>query len=79
MTLEQMQDVDIKTVDKDTLVDAKKVTVNMELPKIERMAETARQLGNPYCFRVGEIAVKIKHADTPATIDDRMESYLRTC
>jgi len=78
MTLEQMKNVDIRTVDKATLVEAAGVTVNMEQPKIERMTDTARQLGNPYCFKYNNIAVKIEHADTTATIDDRVESLMRT-
>jgi len=79
MTLEQMKNVDIKTVDKSTLVDADTVRVDMNLSKIERMKETARQLINPYCFKCGKIAVKLAYADTTATVDDRMESFLRTC
>lgn len=76
--LEQMKNIDVRTVDRDTLVDATGVTINMDLPKRERMMDSAKRLGNPYCFRCGKVVVKLSHADTAATIDDRVESYLRT-
>jgi len=75
--LEQMKNIDIRTVDPETLVDASIVTVNLDLPKAQRMAQVAEQLGNPYCFKCGKIAVKLSYADTSATIDERMESYMR--
>jgi hypothetical protein len=34
--------------------------------------------GNPYFFRSGGIAVKVSYADTPISLNERMESYLRT-
>ena len=76
---EEMKDIDIRTVDKDTLTDVTNLTVNMDLPKIERMLIAAKQLGgNPYIFRVGNIAVKTSHADTTRSINDCFESFLRT-
>ncbi len=78
MTLEQMKSVDIRTVDRDTLVDAAGLTVDIDLPKAQRMRDVANFLGNPYCFKCGKVAVKIGYATTTATIDDRMESFMRT-
>jgi hypothetical protein len=78
MTLEQMKSVDIRTVDRDSLVDAAGLTIDIDLPKIERMRGVKRYLGNPYCFKCGKVAVKIGYAQTTATIDDRMESFMRT-
>jgi hypothetical protein len=78
MTLEQMKSVDIRTIDRDSLVDAGGLLVDIDLPKIERMRGVKHYLGNPYCFKCGKVAVKISYAQTTATIDDRMESFLRT-
>jgi hypothetical protein len=78
MTLEQMKSVDIRTVDRNSLVDATNLVVDMDLPKIERMKRVMKYLGNPYCFRCGNVAVKLEYAQTTATIDDRIESYLWT-
>ena len=71
--------LDIKTVDKDTLVSADDVRVDLNAPKSERMASTLKQMnGNPYFFRSGTIAVMVSYTDTSVTLDERMESYLRT-
>ena len=78
MTHEQMRNIDIRTVDKGTLVDATDVIVNMDSPKTQRMIEITKQLGNPYCFKYGGIAVKLEFADTTASINDRIESLMRT-
>ena len=77
MLNEQMRDIDIVTVRLDTLVDAADVHIDTDLPKTERMLDFIKKAKNPYCFRSGNIVVKVGYSDTPITIDNRMESYLR--
>jgi hypothetical protein len=79
MTLREMKDIDVRTVDIESLVDGSEIQVDLDLPVPERMESTIKQMnGNPYFLRSGAIAVKISHADTAVTLDERMESYLRT-
>ena len=80
MSLQQMREIDIRTVDINTLVDASAISVDMDLPKQERMLGVINQMGgNPYFFKSGgSIAVKVDYADTPVSFDERMEYYLRT-
>ena len=80
-TVEQikaMQDVDIRSVDPDTLRDIRDVKVNTDLPKSERILDFIRQIGNPYCYRHGKYVVKVSFTDTDVTLEDRMLSYLRS-
>ena len=76
MTLEQMRDLDVKTVDPATLVDMQTVTVNTSLPREERILDYISQIINPYCFKFGNTVVKIGHTDTEFTMEDRLEKYL---
>ena len=77
--IKQMKNVDIRTVEKDTLVEASNIIVDMEMPKIPRMVEMVKKLGNPFCFLCGNVAVKVEYDDTTtATVDDRYEVLLRT-
>lgn len=76
--IEAMQNVDIRTVDRDSLRDIRDVTVHTELPKEERVLDFIRQIGNPYCYRHGKFVVKISFADTDITLEDRMLAYLRS-
>ena len=80
-TLEQlkaMQDVDVRTVDPDTLRDIRDVVVNTDLPKQDRILDFMRQIGNPYCFRHGKYVVKVSFTDTDVTLEDRLLSYIRS-
>jgi len=73
-----MRDVDVRTVDPDTLRDIREVKVNAELPKRERILDFIRQIGNPYCYRHGKYVVKISYTGTEVTLEDRLLSYIRS-
>lgn len=75
--IDAMQNVDIRTVDPETLMDIRDVEVNTELPKRERILDFIQQIGNPYCYRHGKYVVKISFTATDATLEDRMLAYLR--
>jgi hypothetical protein len=77
-------DFDIRTVDKDMLVDADDVRVDIDAPKKERMASTVEQMnGNPYFFKCknakgdGYLAVEVAYGNTDLLVDDCAESWLR--
>lgn len=76
--VEAMRNVDIRTVDPDTLRDIRDVEVNAELPKGERILDFIRQIKNPYCYRHGKYVVKVSFTDTDVTLEDRMLSYIRS-
>ena len=74
--LQEMRDVDIRTVDVNTLVDIKDVQINTSLSRDERVLDFLEQIKNPYCFKVGKATVKVSFADTEATVEDCLERYL---
>ena len=76
--VEAMQNVDIRSVDPDTLRDIRDVKVNTDLPKPERILDFIRQIGNPYCYRHGKYVVKVSFTDTDVTLEDRMLAYIRS-
>lgn len=76
MTLEQMKNVDIRTVDPNDLVDINDVKISTDKPKEERIREFVNQIKNPYCYKVGKITVKVSFTDSGATLEDRLESLL---
>lgn len=76
MNLNAMRDVDIRTVDPAALVDIRDVKVNAALPKRERVLDFIRQVKNPYCYKCGKMIVKVSFAETEATLEDKLESYL---
>ena len=78
MTVEEMKNVDVRTVNPDELVDIRDVTIDRNLLKEERIRSFLEQIKNPYCFKCGEVVVKISFADTDVTLEERIERYLRT-
>lgn len=75
---ELLRQVDVRTVNPDTLVDIRDVQIDRALPKEQRMAEFVRQVKNPYCFRVGKVVVSVGYSNDGVTFEQRMEQYLQT-
>jgi len=74
--LEVMKNIDLSTVDPDTLVDINEVVINTDLSREERIADFVRQIKNPYIYKCGKAIVKVSFADTSETLEDKLESYL---
>lgn len=77
--LERMRDVDIMTVDPQTLVDRKTVHVNEKLPREQRVRQYARDIKNPYCYLDDGVVVKVSFSDVKDTLEDRLLAYVRSC
>ena len=71
-----MRDVDISTVDRASLVDLKSISINTELPQQERLVEFIRQIGNPYCYKYGNIVIKESFSNNGRSIEDCLEQYI---
>ena len=70
--IEKMQSVNLDAVDKETLVDASSFVFDNSLPLEKRAARMLEQLKNPYCFRYGDMAIKLEFAEdglSPGTAD----------
>ena len=78
MTVDEMKNVDIRTVDREEVVDIRDVSIDRTLPKEERVRSFIQQIKNPYCFRCGDVIVKTSFANTETTLEDCVEHYLRT-
>lgn len=60
--LEKMKNVDVRTVDKSTLVDIETVEIDTTLPEQERRKQFLEQVKNPYCYMSHGIVVKVSFA-----------------
>lgn len=70
--------MNIKTVDPNTLIDINDVTIDMNQPKEQRLSSYLNQIKNPYLFRCGEYVVRLKFAQTEATLKDKLNAYVRS-
>lgn len=76
--VEEWKKVDVREVDMDTLVDIRDVNIDMDWPREKRIEEFIRQIKNPYCFKVGKVAVKVEFSEGDATFEDRVKEYLES-
>jgi len=76
---DKSKNFDIRTIDIDNLVDIRTVKIDPHQPKDERIRSFIRQVHNPYCYRVGKIAVKISFTETETTLEDKLVSLLAKC
>ena len=61
----------------DELVDIRKVSVDKNLPKEERIAAFIRQIKNPYRFRCGDFVVNACFAGNGVTLEECLQGILR--
>ena len=76
MDMQEMKDIDIRTVDKSKLVDLNTVVIDESRPIAERVASFVQQIQNPYCFRIGDMAVKVVYQEEGPTFQQNFESML---
>lgn len=52
------------------LVDIRDVNIDTSLPVEERIRSYIEQVKDPYCFRVGDVKVRVSFSDTNRTLTD---------
>lgn len=76
--LAEMQSIDIRTVDPQELRDIRDVKIDASLPTEQKMVEYLKQIKNPYCYKHGKYIVKITYTENGGSLNERLESYLRS-
>lgn len=71
-----LKQIDICEIDKNELVNIKDICVDTKKPLSDRISEFVEKVKNPYCFRVGDIAVKVEFEKTEVTFEQRFENLL---
>ena len=75
---EQMKAIDVRTVERDSLIDIIDIQIDKNLPRNERFADFLKQVKNPYCYRCGKAVVKVSFSDTEITLEKCLERYLES-
>ena len=73
-----LKSVDIRSVDKSSLVDLNSVHIDESKPVQERVLSFLQQIQNPYCFRIGDVAVKVNYKSDGPSFRQNFEDLLRT-
>lgn len=75
--LTELASVDIQKTTKEELVDASDLRFDLQVPRELRAAYLLNAIGNPYCFRVGELSVKLEFADHAPSLQDTILTFLQ--
>lgn len=73
-----MKSVDIRSVDKESLVDLGSIQIDSSKPVQERIQSFLQQIQNPYCFRIGDVAVKVNYRSDGPSFQQNFEDVLRS-
>ena len=76
MLLDHMKSVDIRTVKPEDVADIQQIKIDAALTQQEMRKEFIRQVGNPYCFRVGKVIVKAAFSGYGVSLNERFEELL---
>lgn len=73
-----MSQIDVETVDKDILVDIRDVNIDLNLSIDERRKQFLEQIKNPYCFKCGDIVIKLvfSNESNSPTMEECFKEYL---
>ena len=74
--LDEMQSVNIGAVSADALADVSGMAFDRTLPREERLARFVKRGGNPYCFSVGGVGVKIEFAEGGPSLQETLTAFL---
>ena len=78
LNVDEMKAIDIRSVDKSKLVDLNSVSIDESRPVAERIESFLQQIKNPYCFRIGDVAVKVNYKSEGPTFQQNFEDILQS-
>jgi hypothetical protein len=74
--LKAMANIDISTVNAQELVDIKDVHIEKHQSKEEKIKSFIDQVKNPYCYKCGNMVVKVSYDKNKLTMQEKMKHYL---
>ena len=77
VNMERLANVDIQTVRKEELIDVSGAAFDNSVPQKYRAAQVLQITGNPYCFRVGDLCVKLEFLESAPPLQDAFSSFLQ--
>lgn len=72
-----LANVNIETVNKEELVDVSGFTFDNTVPQEQRAARIIAATKNPYCFRVGDMGVKLEFSEDAPALQDVFTDLLK--
>ncbi len=75
--ISELANADIEAVNKEDLVDVSSFTFDNTVPQEQRAAHIVAAVKNPYCFRVGDMGVKLEFSENAPPLQDVFAEFLK--
>ncbi len=75
--ISELASVDIEAVNKEDLVDVSGFTFDNTIPQEQRAERVIGLVKNPYCFRVGDMGVKLEFSEDAPALQDVFADFLK--
>ena len=69
--------VDIQKMNKEELTDVRGMELDVSVPRQLRAEYILKMTGNPYCFRVRDLGVKLEFMDSAPPLQEILSDFLR--
>ena len=69
--------VDIQKMNKGELTDISSMKLDPSVPQELRAAYMLKEMGNPYCFRVGQLGLKVNFIDNAPPLQDALSDFFQ--
>lgn len=67
----------IEGIDKSQLVDLRDVKIDQRLTKVNRIKSYIKQVKNPYLFKVGDTAVRIRFTESGPSFEEKLLGIIK--
>ena len=68
---------DIRKMDKEELIDVSGMPLDPSVPRKLRAGYILKTTGNPYCFRVDDLGVKLELLDSAPSLQDVLSDFFQ--
>lgn len=75
--IHELAGVEFGAINKEDLIDVSGLTFDTSIPREQRAARVIQAVGNPYCFRVGDLGVKLEFMDNAPPLQDTLADLLQ--
>ena len=77
INIQELAGVQFGAINKEDLIDVSGLTFDTSIPREQRAARIIQAVGNPYCFRVGDLGVKLEFMDHAPPLQDTLADLLQ--
>lgn len=74
--LQKMQQIDLKSVNSDEVVDISEIEIDLKQSVSNRVKSYVETVNNPFLVKVDDYVVKLGYSDCKETLNDRMKEYI---